>query len=90
MAVRIQSPKLAAEVIDGASLLGGGAAPSATLPTRLIAMTHQDLSADEFMKRLRESNPPIVARVEDGRVLLDLRTVFPEQDEVVVGVLLGI
>ncbi len=90
MAVRIQSPKLAAEVIDGASLLGGGAAPSATLPTRLIAMTHQDSSADEFVKRLRESNPPIVARVEDGRVLLDLRTVFPEQDKVVVGVLLGI
>jgi L-seryl-tRNA(Ser) seleniumtransferase len=77
MAVRIQSPKLAAEVIDGASLLGGGAAPSATLPTRLIAMTHKDLSADEFMRKLRESNPPIVARVEDGRVQLDLRTMFP-------------
>jgi L-seryl-tRNA(Ser) seleniumtransferase len=82
MMVRIQSAKLAAEVIDGASLLGGGAAPSATLPTRLLAMTHRDLSADEFMKRLRESDLPIVARVEEGRVLLDLRTVFPEQDEV--------
>ena len=87
MVARIQSAKLAAEVIDGASLIGGGAAPSATLPTRLIAMTHKDLSADEFMKSLRESNPPIIARVEDGRVLLDLRTVFPEQDEAMVGVL---
>jgi L-seryl-tRNA(Ser) seleniumtransferase len=92
MAAQILPAKLAieAEVIDGASLIGGGAAPSATLPTRLIAITHQDLSADEFMKRLRESSPPVVARVEDGRVLLDLRTVFPEQDEVVVGVLRSI
>lgn len=90
MVAKIRSGKLVAHVIDGESLLGGGAAPSATLPTRLIAMTHQDLSADEFMRKLRESNPPIVARVEEGRVLLDMRTVFPEQDEIVAGALKGI
>jgi L-seryl-tRNA(Ser) seleniumtransferase len=57
------------------------------LPTRLIALTHSDLSADELSTRLRASTPPIIARVEEGRVLIDLRTVFPEQDEVLVEVL---
>jgi L-seryl-tRNA(Ser) seleniumtransferase len=42
------------------------------------------LSADELSSILRAADPPIIARVEDGRVLLDLRTVFPEQDEAIV------
>jgi L-seryl-tRNA(Ser) seleniumtransferase len=73
-------PPLAAEVIEGQSVIGGGAAPGASLPTRLLALTSEGLSADEFAKCLRTNDPPIVARVEEGRVLLDLRTVFPEQD----------
>jgi L-seryl-tRNA(Ser) seleniumtransferase len=84
VAKRIQSPALSAELIDGESVIGGGAAPSATLPTRLLAITCEGLSADELSARLRASDPPIIARVEEGRVLLDLRTVFPEQDEAVV------
>ena len=72
------------EVIDGESVIGGGAAPSAVLPTRLLAVTCEGLSADELSARLRASDPPIIARVEEGRVLLDLRTVFPEQDEALV------
>lgn len=84
MLPKLRSGKLATQVIDGESLIGGGAAPSATLPTRLIAMTHRELSADELMAKMRGADPPIIARVEEGRVLLDLRTVFPEQDEVVV------
>jgi len=68
------------ELVDGESVIGGGAAPSAVLPTRLIAATHADLSADELCARLRASTPPVIARVEERRVLLDLRTVFPEQD----------
>jgi L-seryl-tRNA(Ser) seleniumtransferase len=73
--------QLQIEVINGESVIGGGAAPSAVLPTRLLAVTCHGLSADEISVRLRASDPPIVARVEDGRVLLDLRTVFPEQDQ---------
>jgi len=68
------------ELVDGESVIGGGAAPSAVLPTRLIAVAHADLSADELCARLRASLPPVIARVEDGQVLLDLRSVFPEQD----------
>jgi L-seryl-tRNA(Ser) seleniumtransferase len=67
-------------MVDGESIIGGGAAPSAVLPTRLLALSCKDLSAQELAARLRTSDPPVIARVEDGRVLLDLRTVFPEQD----------
>jgi L-seryl-tRNA(Ser) seleniumtransferase len=72
------------ELIDGKSLIGGGAAPTAVLPTCLIGLTHRELSADDLCARLRRSNPPVIARVEDGRVLLDLRTVFPDQETTLV------
>ena len=84
VAGKVQSSKLSVEVIDGESVIGGGAAPSAVLPTRLLAVSAKGLSADELAARLRLSNPPIITRVEEGRVLLDLRTVFPGQDETVV------
>jgi L-seryl-tRNA(Ser) seleniumtransferase len=83
LATRIAAPKLKTEVLDGESILGGGAAPSSVLPTRLLALTCEGLSADDLAARLRASETPIVARVEDGRVLLDLRTVFPDQDAAV-------
>jgi L-seryl-tRNA(Ser) seleniumtransferase len=78
---------LSIEVLDGESVIGGGAAPSALLPTRLLAMTCEGMSADELSARLRASDPPVIARVEEGRVLLDLRTVFPQQDEALVQVI---
>jgi L-seryl-tRNA(Ser) seleniumtransferase len=68
------------EIIDGDSVVGGGAAPSAVLPTRILAITHSYLGADELATRLRGCDPPIITRVEEGRVLLDLRTVFRDQD----------
>jgi L-seryl-tRNA(Ser) seleniumtransferase len=74
------SGSLRVDVIDGESVLGGGAAPSSVLPTVLIAIASTKLSADELSAKLRAADPPIVARIEEGRVLLDLRTVFPEQD----------
>ncbi|HEX9121013.1 MAG TPA: L-seryl-tRNA(Sec) selenium transferase [Terriglobales bacterium] len=77
---RVLRSPLTAEVIEGESVIGGGAAPGATLPTRLLALTMDGLSADEVASRLRKNDPPIIARVEEGRVLLDLRTVFAEQD----------
>jgi L-seryl-tRNA(Ser) seleniumtransferase len=50
----------------------------------LLAITCDGVSADELSANLRAGDPPIIARVEEGRVLLDLRTVFPEQDDAVV------
>jgi len=79
--------KLRAEVIPSESLIGGGTAPTATLPTFVVAITHKDMSADELASKLRMNTPPIVARVDEGRVLLDLRTVFPEQDAILAAAL---
>jgi L-seryl-tRNA(Ser) seleniumtransferase len=90
LAARIATPRLRVEIVDGESILGGGAAPSSVLPTRLLALTCEGLSADQFSGRLRASDPAIIARVEEGRVLLDLRTVFPEQDTAVAAALGGI
>jgi L-seryl-tRNA(Ser) seleniumtransferase len=84
LVAKVASPGVKLELIDGESVVGGGAAPSAVLPTQLIAVTHADYSADELCERLSSSNPPVIARVEEGRVLLDLRTVFPEQDALIV------
>lgn len=81
---------LRAEVVEGESVIGGGAAPSAVLPTWLVSIEVDGLSAYELLARLRGSDPPIVARVEDDRVVLDLRTVFAEQDEVVISALRSI
>ncbi len=88
IADRARSSKMLVEVLNGESIIGGGAAPSAVLPTRLLAISCQGLSADELSARLRAYDSPIIARVEDGRVLLDLRTVFPEQDEAVAQALM--
>ena len=81
LAAQARSSRMKIEITDGESVIGGGAAPSSVLPTRLLALSCEDLSADELAARLRSCDPPIVARVADGRVLLDLRTVFSEQDE---------
>jgi len=78
---------ISVDVVDGQSLIGGGSAPSAALPTSLLAISVSRFSVDELAKQLRSSDPPVIARVEDGRVLLDLRTVLPEQDEVLGQVL---
>jgi L-seryl-tRNA(Ser) seleniumtransferase len=72
---------LKAEVIPGESLIGGGSAPTSALPTFLLAVTAEGLSADELAARLRRHSPPIATRVEEGRVLMDLRTVSGHAEE---------
>jgi L-seryl-tRNA(Ser) seleniumtransferase len=87
IAARIDTPKVKVELVDGESILGGGAAPSSVLPTIVLALTCEGLSADELATRLRGSDPPIITRVDEGRVLLDLRTVFPDQDVALAAVI---
>lgn len=67
------------ELIAGESTLGGGAGPTSNVPTTLIAITHPERSAQEIEHQLRTSLTPIIARISEGKVLLDLRTVFPDQ-----------
>jgi L-seryl-tRNA(Ser) seleniumtransferase len=79
--VQKRAPRLQISIEQGTSILGGGAAPGATLPTFVLAITCEHLSADELAGRLRNGQAPVIARVEEGRVLLDLRTVFRGQEE---------
>lgn len=88
--LRISAPQLEIEVVESRSVLGGGAAPGSTLPSRALAVRSGGLSSDEMLRRLRQWATPIIARVEDDRVLLDLRTVEPAQDAMIVAALEGI
>jgi len=74
------------EILEGASLIGGGATPEQPLPSCLIAVRCVDVVKTE--RRCRFSNPPVVARIEDDRLLLDLRTVFPSEEEELARVIL--
>ena len=68
------SDELHPMVQDGESAVGGGAMPGARLPTALVALDPGSLGADGLALRLRLGTPPVIARVADGRVLLDPRT----------------
>jgi L-seryl-tRNA(Ser) seleniumtransferase len=60
-------------------MIGGGATPGQSLPSWLIAIDCSDVVEAE--RRCRLSDPPVVARVEDGRLLIDLRTVFANEED---------
>ena len=66
------------EVVPGFSTVGGGSLPTEEMPTFMLALSND--SPDHFLKALRDSHPPIIARIENDQVLLDPRTVFPEQE----------
>jgi len=67
-----------AEVAPGESVIGGGSTPDLSIPTWLIAVAARDVV--DLEKRLRAGDPPVVARIEKDRLILDLRTVFPEEE----------
>ena len=79
-----------AELVAGASAIGGGSAPGVELPTWLVAIANDELSPDALDERLRRLTPPVIARIENDRVLLDLRTVLPDQDAQLPTLLRGI
>jgi len=74
-----------AELVEGDSEVGGGSFPGAKLKTWLVGIRHP--APDTFVTQLRSHDPPIIARVAGSRVLLDARTIFPEQVETVVAAL---
>jgi L-seryl-tRNA(Ser) seleniumtransferase len=67
-------------LVEGFSTIGGGSAPGSKLPTVLVAISRPDVSADALESRLRRLDPPVIARIENDRVVLDLRTVLEHQD----------
>ena len=90
IAERLRGGSLEIAIVESRSVLGGGSAPGATLPTRALAVRSPRISADDLAKRLRRYEMPIVARVEDDCLLLDLRTVEPAQDATIIAALLYI
>jgi L-seryl-tRNA(Ser) seleniumtransferase len=78
-------PGLRAELIGGESLVGGGSTPGQSIPTWLIAISGAGASTAE--SRLRSGEPPIIGRVEKDRLLLDLRTVQPGEEDALVAAL---
>jgi len=70
------------EIADGSSLAGGGSTPSQSLPTKIIRIASARYSATKLEQRLRRApaGVSVIARVEDDRLILDLRTVFPDQE----------
>jgi L-seryl-tRNA(Ser) seleniumtransferase len=84
----LSSPSLAhlpLQVIESASTVGGGSLPGQTLPTRVLALNVP--SIDALAAYLRQADPPIIARIDNQRLLLDPRTVLPEQDKALIAAL---
>ena len=75
------------DILDGRSTIGGGTTPGFTLPTKLLAVTRRGYSATALEAALRRLVPPVIARIERDRLVLDLRTVFEDEDETLARVL---
>jgi L-seryl-tRNA(Ser) seleniumtransferase len=77
-ALILRLPEMRAQVIEGQSVIGGGATPEQSIPTWVIALECAD--PVEAQRKLRANVPAVVARIEEDRLLLDLRTVFVEEE----------
>ena len=74
----------AVEVVAAESTVGGGSLPGERLPTTALSITARRGGAADLLRRLREHEPPVIGRIVDERVLLDPRTVLPDEDDVIV------
>jgi L-seryl-tRNA(Ser) seleniumtransferase len=79
-----QNTRLKVSLLESDSALGGGAGPTANLATTAISLTHDELSAEDIERQLRASQPPIVGRIFENQVMLDLRTVFPDEESALI------
>jgi L-seryl-tRNA(Ser) seleniumtransferase len=82
LSARVADADAEVEIADGRSLVGGGSTPAQSLPTKVLRIASARHSANELEARLRTGKgaTPVVARIEEDRLLIDLRTVFPEQE----------
>ena len=82
LSARVPRAEADFEVVDGTSLVGGGSTPAQSLPTRVLRIRSQRYSAAQLEARLRagRAGTPVIARIEEDRVTMDLRTVFPGQE----------
>jgi L-seryl-tRNA(Ser) seleniumtransferase len=83
-------PRLKVEVRPSEARVGGGALPQAALPSRALALELPPLAPHQLESRLRQAQPPVIARVEQGSLLLDLRTILPEDQGALLAALEGV
>jgi L-seryl-tRNA(Ser) seleniumtransferase len=76
-----------AEVVTAGAVSGGGSLPGGELPSRAVAITDSERSTAELERGLRHASTPVIARIEDDRLLLDLRTVPPGADDQLIQLL---
>jgi L-seryl-tRNA(Ser) seleniumtransferase len=80
-----------AKILPGTSQVGGGTMPDVTLPTMVIALNHETLSAEQLGRKLRtEAKPAIVARIQRDELLFDFRTVTPEEEQLLLEALIKV
>jgi L-seryl-tRNA(Ser) seleniumtransferase len=84
LAAALRSTGLGAEAVPGDSVAGGGSLPGHVIPSTLVRVRRDGTTAAQLAAVLRSADPPIVVRVEQGSVFIDLRTVLPGQDELIV------
>lgn len=72
---------IAVKVRDDETYAGGGSLPDRALPTAVVAVTATAIGETELARRLRLGSPPVVARIQGGELLLDVRTIFPAQED---------
>src|SRR5437879_2642443 len=80
LSVKIADGDAEIEIADGRSLVGGGSTPAQSLPTKVLRIASARHSANDLELRLRTGASTVIARIEDNRLMIDLRTVFPEQE----------
>jgi L-seryl-tRNA(Ser) seleniumtransferase len=80
LAEALRSSDVSVAVVETRSLLGGGTTPGASLPSFAVTLEHASMSESAFGARLRRLDPPVITRSQDGRMVLDLRTIAPEDD----------
>lgn len=88
--LRVAVPGIRCAVEDGVSEVGGGALPLQAIPTRVLALEPGRAGAGAVEARLRTGEPPVLVRIQDNRVLLDLRTVTPDEDSAVLAALTSV
>jgi L-seryl-tRNA(Ser) seleniumtransferase len=87
---RLNHEALSLEVVPGHSAVGGGAAPATNLQTSLIALAHNALTPAALELRLRQNSPPVITRILEDRVLIDLRTVSIDEEEELMSALVSL
>jgi L-seryl-tRNA(Ser) seleniumtransferase len=80
VADQVKNAELSVEVVAVESVLGGGTAPRARVKSFALSLRHADLNAETLLRALRSLDRPVIGRIEEYRVLLDLRTVEPQND----------